>query len=134
MLIVKYYERLWKQLQREGCVNAIKNKYLNCDVFVVKNESDKKTTREALHNWKSTLAVKHLRKVIENAKPLKDQPFLVPRKEGDQKRNGYKIMILLFYDFRDNEKPYLNFTVKLTVGVKASGKHVQYCVNKVDTK
>ena len=30
--------------------------------------------------------------------------------------------------------PYLNFTVKLTVGIRADDKHVQYCVNKIEVK
>lgn len=133
-LIMDYYERLWKQLQRENNSNCIRNKFLNADVFIVKNESDKKTVREALHNWKSTYAVKHLKLVVEEAKPMEDLPLFVSRKEGEQKRNGYKNMMLLYYDFSNNEKEYLNFRVKLTIGVMTSGKHVQYCVNKVEVK
>ena len=56
------------------------------------------------------------------------------RKEGEQKRNGYKNMILLYYNFIDEEKEYLNFRVKLTIGVMTDGKHVQYCVNKIEAK
>ena len=41
-------------------------------------------------------------------------------------------MILLYYKFEDKQKPYLNFTAKLTIGVTASNKHIQYCVNKVE--
>ena len=133
-LITEYYRLLWKNLQRKGMVNRINNKFLNQDVYVVENESDKKTAREALHNWKSTYAVKHLEKVIEEAKPLDDHPMFVSRKEGDQRRNGYKNMVLLYYEFKDDERTYMNFTVKLTIGVKASGKHIQYCVNKVEVK
>ena len=79
-LIMGYYETLWKQLQRKGLPNAVKNKFLNADIYIVRNESDKKTAREALHNWKSTYAVKHLRTVIEEAKPLEGQPLFVSRK------------------------------------------------------
>lgn len=129
-----YYERLWKQLQRECKSNFIKNKFLNAEVFIVKNESDKKTAREALHNWKSTYAVKHLKRVVEEAKPMADLPLFVSRKEGEQKRNGYQNMILLYYDFQNEEKEYMNFRVKLTIGVKTGGKHIQYCVNKIETK
>ena len=50
-LIKSYYETLWKDLQRETGSNYIHNKFLNADVYIVKNESDKKTAREALHNW-----------------------------------------------------------------------------------
>ena len=133
-LIMDYYERLWKQLQRENNSNYIRNKFLNANVFIVKNESDKKTAREALHNWKSTYAVKHLKQVVEEAKPMDNLPLFVSRKEGEQKRNGYKNMILLYYDFQNGDKPYLNFRIKLTIGVMTGGKHIQYCVNKIETQ
>ena len=133
-LIMNYYETIWKQLQRDCSSNFIRNKFLNADVFLVKNESDKKTAREALHNWKSTYAVKHLKLVVEEAKPMENLPLFVSRKEGEQKRNGYKNMILLYYDFSDAEKEYMNFRVKLTIGVMTGGKHVQYCVNKIEAK
>ena len=133
-LIMNYYEQLWKRLQRECNSNYIRNKFLNADIFIVKKESDKKTAREALHNWKSTYAVKHLKRVVEEAKPMEGLPMCVSRKEGEQKRNGYKNMILLYYDFSDNEIDYMNFRVKLTIGVMTGGKHVQYCVNKIEVK
>ena len=131
---MNYYEQLGKRLQRECNSNYIRNKFLNADIFIVKNESDKKTAREALHNWKSTYAVKHLKRVVEEAKPMEGLPMFVSRKEGEQKRNGYKNMILLYYDFSDNEIDYMNFRVKLTIGVMTGGKHVQYCVNKIEVK
>ena len=133
-LIMNYYDQLWKRLQRECNSNFIRNKFLNADIFIVKNESDKKTAREALHNWKSTYAVKYLKRVVEEAKPMEGLPMFVSRKEGEQKRNGYKNMILLYYDFSDNEIDYMNFRVKLTIGVMTGGKHVQYCVNKIEVK
>ena len=95
-------------------------------------ESDKKTSREALHNWKSTYAVKHLREVVENASPIEGLPLFSSIKDGVQKKNGYKNMILLYYQFKNEQIDYLNFTVKLTIGVTASQKHIQYSVNKVE--
>lgn len=133
-LIMQYYRNLWKQLQREGRNNSIKNDFLNADIFIVEKESDKKTAREALHNWKSTYAVKHLQTVIEKAAPAKGLPLFVSRKEGEQRRNGYKNMILLYYNFTDSETDYMNFRIKLTIGVMTGGKHVQYCVNKIEAK
>ena len=41
-------------------------------------------------------------------------------------------MAVLFYEFMSNEFDYLNFTVKLTLGIKNDGRHIQYSVNKVD--
>ena len=96
------------------------------------NESDKKTAREALHNWKSTYAVKHLKQVVENASSMEGMPLFSSIKSVVQKKNGYKNMILLYYKFENEEKTYLNFVVKLTIGVTASDKHIQYCVNKVE--
>ena len=131
-LIKSYYENLWRDLQRVTGSNYIHNIFLNSDVFIVKNESDKKTSREALHNWKSTYAVKHLREVVENASPIEGLPLFSSIKDGVQKKNGYKNMILLYYQFKNEQIDYLNFTVKLTIGVTASQKHIQYSVNKVE--
>ena len=131
-LIKSYYEKLWKDLQRKTGNNSIYNKFLDAEVYIVKNESDKKTVREALHNWKSTYAVKHLKQVVENASPLEGMPLFSSIKNGAQKKNGYKNMILLYYKFEDEQRSYLNFIVKLTIGVTASNKHIQYSVNKVE--
>lgn len=133
-LIINYYRALWKKLQRNGKTNSIKNEFLNAEIYIVEKESDKKTAREALHNWKSTYAVKHLEVVIKKAAPAKGYPMFVSRKEGEQKRNGYKNMILLYYNFIDDQEEHLNFRVKLTIGVRTNGKHVQYCVNKIEAK
>ena len=131
-LIKSYYEKLWKDLQRKTGSNSIHNKFLNADVYIVRNESDKKTAREALHNWKSTYAVKHLEQVVENAGPLEGMPLFASVKDGAQKKNGYKNMILLYYKFEDEQREFLNFVVKLTIGVTATNKHIQYSVNKVE--
>ena len=88
--IRSYYQKLWKELQRETGSNYIHNKYLDANVYIIEKESDKKTLREALYNWKSTYAVKHLRTVVEEARPLEDMPLFVPVKNGVQKKNGYK--------------------------------------------
>ena len=49
-----------------------------------------------------------------------------------QKANGYKNIAVLHYMFTDDQKPYLNFVAKLTIGIKADNKHIQYCINKVE--
>lgn len=133
-LIMKYYNNLWRGLQRDGKANSIRNEFLDAEIFIIKNESDKKTAREALHNWKSTFAVKHLQEIIEKAAPAKGLPLFASRKEGEQKRNGYKNIILLYYNFIDENIEYMNFRIKLTIGVLTGGKHVQYCVNKIEAK
>ena len=43
-------------------------------------------------------------------------------------------MAVLYYTFDNKEVDYMNFTVKLTIGIKSDNKHVQYCVNKIEIK
>ena len=131
-LVLSYYEKLWKDLQREGKRNSIHNKFLGAEVFIIKNESDKKTAREAMHNWKSTYATKHLRDIVENAHPIDGLPLFSSIKGSTQKKNGYKNMVLLYYVFENKEFPYLNFVAKLTIGVTLLQKHIQYSVNKIE--
>ena len=63
---------------------------------------------------------------------MEGMPLFSSIKSGAQKKNGYKNMILLYYKFEDVKKTYLNFVAKLTIGVTASDKHIQYSVNKVE--
>ena len=109
-LICDYYNNLWKELQKN------------------------KTSHEAVHNWKSTYAVKHLDTVIKYAMPYEGLPMFSSVKDGLQKKNGYKNMILLYYSFTNETFDYLNFTAKLTIGVTVGKKHIQYSVNKVEIK
>ena len=131
-LIESYYESLWKELQRENGTNGVINSYLGVTILVKKGESDKKTINRASADWKSTFAVKHLKQVITSAQGKEDAPVYVEPKKGTQKKNGYKNMAILYYEFVNPEIEYLNFTVKLTIGIKSNGHHVQYCVNKIE--
>ena len=133
-LIANYYSNLWKKLQREGKKNMIFNDYLGVNVYIVENESDKKTINAASKNWQSTYAVKHLYDIVINASGNENQPVYVSVKTGTQTYNGYKNIAILYYDFVCVEHDYLNFRAKLTIGVKADNKHVQYCVNKIEVK
>lgn len=40
----------------------------------------------------------------------------------------------MFYDFTNPKVDYLNFKVKLTIGIRSDNKHIQYCVNKIEVK
>jgi len=131
-LIENYYEQLWKELQRENGTNGIFNPFLGVVVIVKKGESDKKTINRASADWKSTYAVKHLKQVITSAHGKDDEPIYVEPKDGTQKKNGYKNIAILYHEFVHPEIEYLNFTVKLTIGIKSNGTHVQYCVNKIE--
>ena len=131
-LIRDYYSKLWKKLQKEGQSNSVYNEFLGVDVFIVEKESDKKTIYAASKNWQSTYAVKHLEEVISKATKLDDGPIYNLPKGNTQKANGYKNIAVLHYMFTDDQKPYLNFVAKLTIGIKADNKHIQYCINKVE--
>ena len=39
-LIRSYYEKLWKDLQRNSGSNCIHNKFLDANIYIVKNESE----------------------------------------------------------------------------------------------
>lgn len=133
-LIAKYYENLWKKLQREGRKNMIYNEYLGVNVYIVENESDKKTINTASMKWQSTYAVKHLETIVAKASGDEKLPVYEKPKNGTQTKNGYKNMAILYYDFINERLPYLNFKAKLTIGIRADNKHVQYCVNKIEVK
>ena len=133
-LIRNYYSNLWKRLQREGKTNKIFNDYLGVYVFIVEKESDKKTINTASKNWQSTYAVKHLYDIVRKACCDKNTIVFFAPKKGTQTKFRYKNIAVLYYDFINSEIPYLNFKVKLTIGIKTSNKHVQYCVNKIDIK
>ena len=131
-LIENYYESLWRELQRESGTNGIFNQFLGVTVLVKKGESDKKTINRVSADWKSTFAEKHLKQVLSFAHGKEDDPVYMEPKEGTQKKNGYKNMAILYYEFVCHQIDYLNFIVKLTIGIKSNGNHVQYCVNKIE--
>ena len=133
-LIAKYYSNLWKKLQKEGRKNTIFNDYLGVCIYIVENESNKKTINAASRNWQSTYAVKHLEEIVRNACGDENLPVYEKAKKGTQTKNGYKNMAILYYCFIDEAIQYLNFKVKLTIGIRADKKHVQYCINKIEVK
>ena len=103
-------------------------------MYIVEKESDKKTINAASKNWQSTYAVKHLETIVKEAGCDDDTPVFFAPKKGTQSKFRYKNIAILYYDFVNDNIEYLNFKVKLTIGIKASDKHVQYCVNKIDIK
>ena len=133
-LISRYYLNLWKRLQREGHNYRIYNDCLGVDVYILEKESDKKTINAASKNWQSTLAVKHLYDIVRYAFCNDDMVVFFEPKEGVQKENRYKNIAVLYYDFVNEKIPYLNFKVKLTIGIRSNNMHIQYCVNKIEVK
>ena len=134
VLIKSYYQRLWKRLQREKGVYTVYNDYLGVDVYIIEIESDKKTINAASKNWQSTYAVKHLYKVIRYAYCDDNSTIFFKPKKGTQTKNRYKNIAVLFYDFTSTKFDYMNFKVKLTIGIRSDNKHIQYCVNKIEVK
>ena len=133
-LISKYYSNIWKKLQRQGRKNMIFNDYLGVNIYIVENESDKKTINTASMKWQSTFAVKHLEKIVKNARGDENLPIYENTKKGTQTKNGYKNIAILYFDFVNEHLSHLNFKVKLTIGIRADNRHVQYCVNKIEVK
>ncbi len=125
-LIESYYEKFWR---RE---HYIYNEFLRANVYIKKNESDKKVKAIAPRKWQSTYAIKHLEQVVKSAKPLTETIEYDTPKTGTQVKNGYKRMLILYYKFTNDKYEYLNFTVKLTIGINSVGKYIQYSVNKVE--
>ena len=131
-VIKQTFMDLLQHLQQTKGKKAVFNHFLGVDVYIIMRESEQKTSNSGAHNWQSTYAVKHLEKVIKNAKAKEGVPVYSLPKTGKQKSFKYVNMAVLFYEFKNEEFEYLNFTVKLTLGIKNDGRHIQYSVNKVD--
>ena len=131
-VIRQTYLNLLQRLQQTKGKKAVYNQFLGVDVHIIMRESEQKTSNSGAHNWQSTFAVKHLEKVIEYAKAKEDLPVYSLPTTNKQKSFKYVNMAVLYYNFESDEYDYLNFTVKLTLGIKNDGRHIQYSVNKVD--
>ena len=130
--IKQTYMELLQRLQETKGKKAVFNDFLGVDVYIIMRESEHKTSNSGANNWQSTYAVKYLEKVIKNAKAKEGVPIYSLPKTGKQKSFKYVNMAILFYEFKSEDCDYLNFTVKLTLGVKNDGRHIQYSVNKID--
>jgi len=131
-LIRQTYIDLLQRLQQTKGKKAIFNDFLGVDVYIIMRESEQKTSNSGAHNWQSTYAVIHRERVIKNAKSKEGVSVYSLPKTGKQKSFKYVNMAVLYYEFENEEYDYLNFTVKLTLGIKNDGRHIQYSINKVD--
>lgn len=137
-LINKYYEDLLGNLQRirkgKKESNYIVNRHLRRKIYIL-GQSVKKARSNSVNKWQSTYAVKHLYEVIENSEPIPGtkREYSDP-KSKTQISNGYKKILTLYYQFKNIDKKYMNFWVKLTIGIFEEKKHIQYAVNKIDIK
>ena len=111
----------------------VHNDFLDVDVYITMHESGKKASYTSAFNWQSTYAVKHLEKIIKHARQQDGEPIYYSSKNtGKQQEFNYVNMAKLYYNFTDEQCEYMNFTVKLTLGIKSDGRHIQYSVNKID--
>jgi hypothetical protein len=134
-IIKQTYIALLSKLQQTRGKKAVYNDFLGVDVYIIMRESEQKASNSGANNWQSTYAIKNLETVIKNAKALENIPiYTIPKPTGKQTTFKYVNMAVLWYTFENNEYSYLNFTVKLTLGIKNDGRHIQYSVNKVDVK
>ena len=77
-------------------------------------------------------AILHLETIVKKAGAKIGEPiYIKPKETGKQKEHNYANMAVLYYKFEDIDKWYLNFTVKLILGIKNDGTHIQYSVNKI---
>jgi hypothetical protein len=71
--------------------------------------------------------------VIKNAKAKESIPIYYAAKQtGKQNEFNYVNMAVLYFSFENDKFDYLNFTVKLTLGIKSDNRHIQYSVSKID--
>ncbi len=132
-IIKNEYIRLIERLQRKQGKKAVYNEFLQNDVYIIMRESEKKASNSAAYNWQSTYAVKHLETIIKEAVPIVGEPiYSLPKSTGKQKEFKYVNMATLYYTFHSSEYDYLNFTIKLVMGIKNDGRHIQYSVNKIE--
>ena len=92
-------------------------------------EGGKEATNRNAFNWQSAYAILELETIVKNAVPMNGEKIFVPAKNtGNQKAHKYVNMAVLYHTFIDEEKDYMNFTVKLTLGIKSDGRHIHKCV------
>ena len=133
MIIKNEYIKLMEKLQNKYGKKAVFNEFLQTDVYIIMRESEKKASNSAAFNWQSTYAVTHLETIIKEAVPMEGKPiYTLPKTTGKQKEFKYVNMATLYYSFHSPEYEYLNFTIKLVMGIKNDGRHVQYSVNKIE--
>jgi len=116
------YLKLCNRLQGKG----VYNQWLDEAINVKFKHGGHKATNNATKKWQNTYAIKHLQEVLAGAVPGEDFELLPP-KEGNQSKLGYIGILKMYYTFFD-EKPYLNFTVEVVIGVMENEGKYEYSV------
>lgn len=122
-IIETAYKTMLSNMQGE---NYFWNDFLGEKVYVIFRESYLKASNNAVRNWQSTYAVLRLKDVIKYAKPKDDNYKTDIVKPGFQQKNKYVELIKLWYEFKNEKLPYMNFSVEIIVGRKQNGMYVQY--------
>jgi hypothetical protein len=132
-IIIKAYQALLSDLMNKTKKKVIRNDYLGVEVHLLMHEGGKEATNRGAFNWQSTYAILKLKTIVKHATATENDVIYIPAKTtGNQKEHKYVNLALLYYDFVDKDKVYMNFRVKLILGIKNDGRHVQYSVNKID--
>ena len=134
-VIKKEYLKLLDRLAKKNGKNEkfVHNDFLNVDVLFIMREGGLEARNRSTFNWQSSYAVLHLETVVKKTVAKIGIPiYTTPKDTGKQKEHNYVNMAVLYYEFVDSDKWYMNFTVRLVLGVKNDGTHVQYSVNKVE--
>lgn len=121
-IVKKEYLKLCDHLQGKG----VYNQWLGEAIKVKYRHGGHKATINAVKKWQNTYAVRHLQKVLAGSVPGADFELLPP-KEGNQSKLGYIGVLKMYYTFCD-ERPYLNFTVEVVIGVTEKGNKYEYSV------
>jgi len=134
-IVEKEYLKLLDRLAKKSGKNkkSVRNDFLNVEVSFIYREGGKEASKNSVHNWQSSYAVLHLETIVKKAKAKEGTPIYAEAKlTGNQRKLGYVNVAVLYYNFVDTEKWYMNFTVKLVLGIKNNGRHIQYSVTKVE--
>ena len=132
-IIIKAYQSLLSDLMNKTKKRVIHNDYLDVDVHLIMHEGGKEATNRGAFNWQSTYAILKLKTIVKHAVASEGDIIYIPAKTtGNQREHKYVNLAVLYYSFVDEEKPYMNFRVKLVLGIKNDGRHVQYNVSKID--
>ena len=131
--LTQEYKLLLSKLTNNNGRKTIYNEYLGVDVHLIMREGGKEATNRSSFNWQSSYAILNLETIIQKAVPKEGQSvYVLPKETGNQRAYKYVKMAVLYYEFKDKQKWYMNFTVRLILGVKNDGRHIQYSVNKID--
>jgi hypothetical protein len=133
--VIKEYTNLLDRLGKKNGKNKmfVHNDFLDVKIWFIMREGGLEARNRSTFNWQSSYAILHLETVVKKATAgIGELIYVKPKATGKQKEHSYANMAILYYKFEDAEKWYLNFTIRLILGIKNDGTHIQYSVNKIE--